>query len=393
VEAAAVFAGGDVINQTAIFQGSLFEDPFLFVDPEQRNRRIGAAAKGRSTATLRPPRLFENVPPRDLNFTGRENQIAELHNLLMDASRPAGTTRVAIHGLGGIGKTSLAAEYVHRFADDYAGVWWAPADRRTLLIGSLAALAAQIDPDLLQEADQEKAAKAGLARLLRWGVPYLLVFDNVETPDTVRDLVPAASMRVLVTTRWTDWAGQAAELKLDVLDAYAAERLLQKRAGRSEAAGAKKLAAALGHLPLALDHAGAYCRLTASSFDDYRERIDARIAGAPKAAAYPASIAATFSLAIEKASAEHAATEALLGFFAWLAPQHIPLDLVPKHIAEGEARAEALMTLSAVSLVEHTMLEDGMPAVNVHPLVQAATRARLETTRKTVGSLKPLEKR
>lgn len=377
MKAGAVVAGGDVINQT-IFQG-LF-DPLLRGDAEQRNR-IGTAARG--PIATPPPKLFENVPPRDLNFTGREIQIVELHNLLMGANR----TQVAIHGLGGIGKTSLATEYAHRYFDGYAGVWWAEAERRTLLIGSLAGLAMQIDPTLTRESDQEKVAKAGLARLSRSSTPYLLIFDNVEAPDAIRDLVPATGARLIITTRWMDWAGQAAELKLNVLDPNAAAHFLRMRAGRDDVSGAEKLGAALGHLPLALDHAGAYCRLAGSSFDDYRERIDARITRAPKGAAYPASIEATLSLAIEKASAEHVETEALLGLIAWLAPERIPLDLVPSRIAEGEALAEALMALSAVSLVEHATLDDGAPAINVHPLVQAATRARLEAAQKRANSI------
>jgi hypothetical protein len=86
--------------------------------------------------------------------------------------------------------------------------------------------------------------------------------------------------------------GRAVEMKLDLFGKESAAEFLQKRAGRIDPAGAGRLAAALGHLPLALDHAGAYCRLTGSSFDAYREKTDTRIARAPTGAAYPASVAA-----------------------------------------------------------------------------------------------------
>jgi hypothetical protein len=373
VEVGTVLAGGDVINQT-IFQGWI-SDPRLAL-----GARVGSV-NGLSTATA-PAKLFENVPPRDLNFTGRENQLIELHNILLGANH----MQVAIHGLGGIGKTSLAAEYAHQYANAYAGVWWAPAERRPLLIASLAAFGTQIDPTLARETDQDKVARAGLARFPHLSKPYLFIFDNVESPDAIRNLVPTAGARLIITTRWVDWSGQAAELKLNVLDPNSAAHFLQLRAGRHDALGAKNLSAAVGHLPLALDHAGAYCRLAGSRFEDYRQTINARIARAPKAAAYPASIAATLSLAIEKVSTGHTETEDLLGFFAWLGPNRIPLDLVPPSIAQGDVLREALMNLSAVSLVEHTMLDDGNPAVDVHPLVQIAMRARLESARKTVQS-------
>ena len=58
-------------------------------------------------------------------------------------------------------------------------------------------------------------------------------------------------------------------------------------------------------------------------------------------------------------------------------PRAHPLDLIAGDIADEGERAEALMTLTAVSLVEHVELETGEPAVTVHRLVQAAMRARL----------------
>jgi AAA ATPase-like protein len=153
------------------------------------------------------PELFEHVPPRDLNFTGREEALTSLHRLLMQAQRPAAITQAAVHGLGGMGKTTLAAEYAHRHAGEYAGVWWAPAETRSGLLASLVELAARLEPRLTAEGDQQKAARAGLAHLARSAVPYLLVYDNVETPEVLRDLVPSAGARVILTTRWADWSG------------------------------------------------------------------------------------------------------------------------------------------------------------------------------------------
>ena len=238
-----------------------------------------------------------------------------------------------------------------------------------------AELAGRLDPALADEPDQEKAARAGLQRLARSALPFLLVYDNVDTPETLRDLVPAAGACVLITSRWADWMGRAIEMKLDLFGNDFAAEFLQKRAGRTDAGGAAKLAAALGHLPLALDHAGAYCRLAGSSFDGYRQKIDTRIVRAPTGAAYPASVAATFGLAIERIVATHPQAETLLGCFAFLAPERIPLDLVAGVVADEDERAEALMALAGVSLVEHD--HAGTPAVSVHRLVQAAMRARL----------------
>ena len=98
----------------------------------------------------------------------------------------------------------------------------------------------------------------------------------------------------------------------------------------------------------------------------------------PKGAPYPASVGATFDLAIEKAAGECSGVEALLGFCAFLAPERIPLDLIPSDRPDEEERAEALLTLAAVSLIEHAKLDSGEPAVRTHRLVQLAMRRRLD---------------
>ena len=344
-----------------IMASRVFGDLFGIVDPQERKRRILAAAEGRSTATPRHGKLFENVAPRDLNFTGRDEVLSELHRLLMNPASGTAVTSAVMHGLAGIGKTSLASEYAHRYAGEYSGVWWAACEQRMLLISSLAMLAAKLDPRLANEPDQEKAAKAALTRIASFTTPFLLIYDNVESPDTLRGLLPSIGARVLITTRWTDWAGHASEIKLELLGDEAAAQFLQARAGRKDQPGAARLASALGCLPLALDHAGAYCRLAGASmtFDAYRSKIDARISRAPKG--YPDSVARTFSLAIEKAAAEHAQAETLLGIFAFLGPDHIPLDLITEKILDEDDRTEALISLFAVSLVEHRTLSDGAP--------------------------------
>jgi hypothetical protein len=155
----------DDCNPEGVFAGVVYGDLVGIEDPNERKERILAAAEGRTRAGARRPKIFENIPPRDLHFTGREHILMQLHGVLMDSDRPAAIMQAAIHGLGGIGKTSLAVEYAHRFASAYAGAWWARAQERTLLVASLATLAGRLEPRLAEEADHEAAARAGLSRL------------------------------------------------------------------------------------------------------------------------------------------------------------------------------------------------------------------------------------
>jgi tetratricopeptide (TPR) repeat protein len=339
--------------------------------------QVGAGDAVAAHAVRADLRLFENVPPRNLAFTGRAASLALLHDGLHRPGDGFGARRVAVHGLGGIGKTTLAVEYAYRHADAYACVWWAPATHRAVLVESLAMLAGRVDPQLSAAADKEKAAVAGLARLAHLSGPPLLIYDDVQSPEMLRDLVPASGGHVILTSRWADWEGQAVAQRLDLFGEEVAIEFLQRRAGRGDPGAARRLAAALGRLPLALDHAGAYCRLTASSFDTYRERIERRIAQAPRGVLYPASVAATFGIMIDTAAKQHRGAEALLGALSYLSPEDIPLDLTHGLMADEDDHDEAMGALSSVSLIDHHTAEDGGATVSIHPLVQAAMRRRV----------------
>ena len=105
-----------------------------------------AAARGRASAAevlaavresaVALPRVW-NIPARNPGFTGRERLLAEIRDRLL-----AGDAAVvqALHGMGGVGKTQLAAEYAHRFAGTYGLAWWINSERGGLIGDQVAAL-------------------------------------------------------------------------------------------------------------------------------------------------------------------------------------------------------------------------------------------------------------
>ena len=360
---------------------NVYQDLFGVSDPEERRRRIIAAAERHSSAQRpqrRRSRTFVGVPPRIAGFTGRADALDRLDAILTQ-DKPAAVTQVsraAVLGMGGVGKTSLAVEYAHRFRNLYDGVWWCPAETHTGLMTSLATLAVEFEVASPEEAEIEKAAKAALRRLAEQREIWLLVYDNVTTPEEIVDLLPAAGARVLITSRFADWSEWADEVSLDVLPLEEATAFLQARTGRSDEAGARTLVEALGQLPLALDHAAATCKRTQMSFAAYATKASSLIAAAPRGASYPRSVAATFDLAIDDAVAQCPAADVLMAFLGHCAPERIPMTLIEGAIDDETERMEALAALSEVSLVKHDPFEDGAPAVTVHRLVQAVARAR-----------------
>src|SRR5262249_4753992 len=153
----------------------------------------------------------------------------------------------------------------------------------------------------------------------------------------------------------------------------------QSRTKRTDAAGAETLADALGRLPLALDHAAAYCKRTQTQFGDYAAKASSLISAAPRGAGYPRSVAATFDLAITEAVGQCQAAEALMAYLAQCAPERIPMLLVEGAVEDEAQRMEAVAALAEVSLVKHDPFGDGTRAITLHRIVQAVARARSKT--------------
>jgi hypothetical protein len=90
------------------------------------------------------------VPARNPNFTGRDDALQEMAGVLRAEST---VTVHSLHGLGGVGKSSLAVEYAHAHASEYDLVWWIPAEERAALPDRFTQLAARMglepatDPD------------------------------------------------------------------------------------------------------------------------------------------------------------------------------------------------------------------------------------------------------
>jgi tetratricopeptide (TPR) repeat protein len=247
------------------------------------------------------------------------------------------------------------------------------------LLDDIIELGSRFIPALKEVPDRPRAAHLALDHIAQtpWSRPWLLIYDNVENPADLSRMTPATGAHVLITTRWADWYGHALDLPINVLPREEAVTFLLLRAGRGERDSAAQLADQLGCLPVALDHAGAYCKLTLSNFSDYQHQLSNLIRRAPRSARYPASVFATFSMAIEKASSICIHSERLMAIFAFMAPDRIPLSVVSDDIMTGLERAEAVAALLEVSLLDCDFASDLRADVSVHRLVQQVMRQRL----------------
>ncbi|WP_326750612.1 tetratricopeptide repeat protein [Streptomyces virginiae] len=377
-----------------------------------------------------------------LPLPARSFQHREEGDRLRAAVEGGGTAVLSqvLTGMGGVGKTQLAADYARAAWDDGSldVLVWVTASAQSALVNGFAQAGVELcraDPD-----DPEQAAKQFLA----WLAPksgqrpcqWLIVLDDVADP---RDLIlhsddpayryslwPPASPqgRVLLTTRRRDAAlfgegRRRIEVGLFTPDeslAYLTASL--KAQGRTEPADQlTALAHDLGHLPLALAQATAYLIDSGETAAAYRHLLADRATTLDHVTpgALPdeqtTALAAAWSLSIDRADTLRPAGLArpMLHLAALLDANGIPQDvltderarahLATHRTATGPGRARrlkwwpgrrqrsatpvtpeeafgALRALDRLSLIDH---QPGTPhqAVRVHQLIQRATRDTL----------------
>lgn len=276
------------------------------------------------------PLVWGNVPPRNPNFTGREDLINQLSRRLIAGSTTA-VLPAALHGMGGIGKTQMAVEYIHRHLDDYDLVWWIQATQVAQIRSGLTELAGQLG---LPGGAEANTAVPAVRESLRLGQPFsrwLLVFDAAESPDQVRPFFPTNGPgEILITSRNPDWASIANPLEVNVFERAESIELLRRRGPAFDDQDADLLADKLGDLPLAIEQAAAWRAETGMPVHEYLRLFDEKVAeildtSAP--ADYEVSVAAAWNVSFDELANRHPAAHQLLQICAFYAPEPISRDL------------------------------------------------------------------
>ncbi len=319
---------------------------------------------------------------RNQNFTGRDDLLSRLHSSFRLAS--SSNNIQVLYGLGAIGKTQIALEYVYRHRSEYDIIWWMPADDLSQVGAALVELAVHLAipmSDVLEINEVIEALFQQLMNTDRW----LLVFDNADDTSRIRKLLPSSQAgHVLVTSRNPNWRSMATSVEVREFSPSESVRFLHNRTGRDDEPDADALSVELGNLPLALEQAGSYIEETGSSYLAYlallrttRPRLLQRL---PNSTDYPQSVATTWTLSIDKVAELSPEAVGLLRIFSYLAPDDIPISVL---LSTG-SRLPATITILAqdpfvrtewrAALRRYSLVNFGDEAVAVHRLVQAVVR-------------------
>lgn len=162
-------------------------------------------------------------------FVGREQELTDLRVMLAGGGSAAVVqSRVrAIHGLGGVGKSSLALHYAGRYRSSYTLVWWITAESPESIVTSLTDLAMRLCPQWAGTAEPDERA-AWAITWLQAHPGWLLIFDNVEDPTHLRPYLGtlAGGHHLATSRKATGWHALAPTMPLGLLDADASADLL-----------------------------------------------------------------------------------------------------------------------------------------------------------------------
>ena len=322
-----------------------------------------------------------NVPARNPGFTGRDELLVSVREALLSGDR---AVVQALHGMGGVGKTQLAAEYAHRFAGGYDLVWWINAEHPGLVGEQFAALAEALGCS--QPGTGMAVARQAVLAALRERDRWLLVFDNAEDPEGLAGWLPGGAGHVLITSRTHRWAEIAVPVEIDVLARTESVAIFRARVPGFAEAEADRVAAALGDLPLGIVQAAGYLADTGMSAGQYTSLLGSRAAqlmeqGRPSS--YPRSLAAVTMLALDRLRGQDPAAADLAVVCAFLAPEPVPLGWFTQAAAKlptplaGKAADPIAWPQVLARLGAHALARIDRRGLVMHRLTQVIVRSSL----------------
>ncbi len=149
-----------------------------------------------------PIHLGTSVHTPDI-FMGRDVDMEAVHRKLFSGEN----VLLLVNGVGGIGKTTLAAQYYHTYTKQYAHLAWVFADKS--LLDALLTLAPKLHLTFPQEMSNEQRLELLLQALRELDKPSLLVIDNAnklsDLEQNYTKLRSCPNFHILLTTRITEF--------------------------------------------------------------------------------------------------------------------------------------------------------------------------------------------
>ena len=314
-----------------------------------------------------PTRIrFGSRPVLAAGFVRRQGQ-DELFDAVFAHSEP----RTVLTGMRGSGKTQLAAAVAARCEEEgWPLVAWIHAASRKEILAGLYEFALRIGIDAPKNIPLEVIVQRLLDQLRSAeAADRLFVFDNVENPDDLRDLIPeGAGVRVLITTpRHFDWDGLGwLRLAVGAFDREQSVSLLCERTGDTHREAADRIADALDDVPVAITQAAATAQQGGYALSGYLDRLShhplessmSHLEGANYPDAVGIALLMAYEQVLEQLRSKHPQQEriavSLLGALSLLAASGVPTHWLLALDGDSDAVRDTLSVLKSASVIQES---------------------------------------
>jgi|JI7StandDraft_1071085.scaffolds.fasta_scaffold00714_2 hypothetical protein len=334
-----------------------------------------------------PPAINPNFVPRQ-----------ELQNKIKEhfKNKDQQILTLTAHGMGGMGKTTLASFFFQHPLHHYTIRAWFNAGSREQIYQQYLDLIVEIEGQDKRPSKELPIEKQALMvkKWLEEKQDCLLVFDNVEKAEDLEGLLPEqGNHHILITSRSEiDWPINQS-LDVDVMTIDESIDLIVKITGinknnEENLSKLKILVNTLGWLPLALAQAGAYMKVRKKTIDDYlldykssqASVLNVKTRMSPK----HESIWVTFDMNFKALEEDcHFALQTLKQA-SWLAASNIQYDLLLSLI---DAKKLVILKTPESSLLWGEIVENigkyslmrfdtERHLINIHPLLQDILRSK-----------------
>ncbi|CUS08952.1 unnamed protein product, partial [Tuber aestivum] len=352
-------------------------------------------------------RPYRIIPySRNSRFTGRESLIDSLKRLC----KPDGHNRIALHGLGGSGKTQIALEYVYRRASESdCNIFWVQGSGVLRFREGFGAIAQRVRIPL---ASAETEEEGFLLSIKRWfegpeSGDWILVIDNAENEEDfagnnspIAKFVPQGPRGTLIFTtrsRQVAFRQECERIEVGKMEREEAQALFSKHFGGwgglrdREGEVVAMILGSVDHLPLAVVGAAAFMVETETSPSEYwtiSQENDKQMKGLlleqfsdiRRESDMTESILGTYFITFDRITKQMPTAGHLLRLIAFFDRQNIPEQLLRESGVEGLDGSiqfrRAIAKLVGFSLVTATKRED-KTFYEVHRLIQLSIHAYL----------------
>ncbi|KAF2738199.1 HET-domain-containing protein, partial [Polyplosphaeria fusca] len=336
--------------------------------------------------------------PEAAQFVAREQELSKMHEVLHGHSSRAA---VVLHGLGGIGKTQLAVEYVKRHKEKHTAIFWLNANDEDSLRLSYRGIAQQVlhshpSTRVLSSLDLEGDLDRVVSAVKTWldlpgNARWLMVYDNYDNPrianDTdrstvdIRQYLPESDQGSIIITTRSARVTQGRRLHVQKLagleDGLKILANTSKREKIENDPDAEALVSELDGLPLALSTAGAYLEHVTISFAEYLRLHEASWLKlqrtSPTLSSYEdRSLYTTWQVTFDRIQGQNTASARLLKLWAYFDKQDVWFGLL-RHAYNADDKSIQKLTEDELSYNEAVRLLCEYGLAHPEPLLSQAS--------------------